>query len=36
LSVSLFDKSGLVELFSRADLQRSVKSFENTLHLFDF
>lgn len=36
LSVSLFDKSGLVELFSRVPLQIHVKSLENTASLFDF
>ena len=35
LSVSLFDKSGLVELFSVVDVQKSVKSFENMASLFD-
>jgi hypothetical protein len=36
LSVSLFDKSGLVELFSDLDIQKPVNGFENTLQLFDF
>ena len=35
-SVSLFDKSGLVELFSSFVLQDSVKSSGNTVSLFDF
>ena len=36
LSVSLFDKSGLVELFSAMPLQKDVNSFQNMPHLFDF
>lgn len=36
LSVSLFDRSGVVALFSRAPLQNPVKSFKNTASLFDF
>ena len=36
LSVSLFDKSGLVELFSAIPLQKDVKGSENMAHLFDF
>lgn len=35
-SVSLLDKSGLVELFSLDDLQMPVKGSENTASLFDF
>lgn len=36
LSVSLFDKSGLPELFLRCPLQKPVKGSENTAQLFDF
>ena len=36
LSVSLFDKTGLVELFSERELQNRVTSSENTASLFDF
>ena len=36
LSVSLFDKSGLVELFSERALQNRVKGSENMASLFDF
>lgn len=36
LSVSLFDKNGLVELFSERKLQNNVKGFENMASLFDF
>ena len=36
LSVSLFDKSGLVELFSAMPLQKDVNGFQNMAHLFDF
>lgn len=36
LSVSLFDKSGLVELFSRVPLQKDVNSFQNMARLFDY
>ena len=36
LSVSLFDKSGLVELFNRVPVQNDVKSFQNMASLFDF
>lgn len=36
LSVSLFDKSGLVELFSKYPVQKPVKSFEKTAQLFEF
>src|SRR3989344_4097237 len=36
LSVSLFDKGGMVELFSERDLQNGVKGFQNTARLFDF
>ena len=36
LSVSLFDKTPLVELFSPAGLQNPVKGSESTLSLFDF
>ena len=36
LSVSLFDRNGLVELFSLVDLQKDVKGSENTSRLFDF
>ena len=36
LSVSLFDRSGVVELFSRVPLQIHVKSSGNTAQLFDF
>ncbi len=35
-SVSLLDKSGLVELFSSFDIQNPVNGSENTLSLFDF
>lgn len=35
LSVSLFDKAGLVELFSKRFVQKHVKSFERTAQLFD-
>ena len=35
LSVSLFDKSGLVELFSSAPLQNNVNGFQNMASLFD-
>lgn len=36
LSVSLFDKNGLIELFSSASVQKDVKIFECTASLFDF
>ena len=36
LSTSLFDKSGLVELFSCVPLQKDVKSCHDTAQLFDF
>ncbi len=36
LSVSLFEKSGLVELFARVDIQNPVKGSENMAPLFDF
>jgi hypothetical protein len=36
LSVSLFDKSGLVELFSEKTKRLQIPDFENTLQLFDF
>lgn len=36
LSVSLFDKSGLVELFSRKTTEFKIPDSENTLQLFDF
>lgn len=36
LSVSLFDKSGLVDLFSKHPVQKLVKSFEKTARLFEF
>lgn len=36
LSVSMFDKIGLVELFSERELQKRVKSPEMTVELFDF
>ena len=36
LSVSLFDKNGLVELFSTVSLHKDVKGFQNTARLFDF
>ena len=36
LSTSLFDKNGLVELFSIVSLQNDVKSPENMASLFDF
>lgn len=36
LSASLFDKSGLVELFSRVPLQKDVKGIQNMASLFDF
>jgi IS4 transposase len=36
LSVSLFDKNGLVGLFSLVDLQNPVKGSQNTASLFDF
>ena len=36
LSVSLFDKSGLVPLFSRLPLQKDIEGFQNMAHLFDF
>lgn len=36
LSVSLFDRSGVVALFSRVPLQNPVKGSENTALLFDF
>jgi len=36
LSVSLFDKSGLNELFSRVPVQKDVKGSEYTASLFDF
>jgi transposase len=36
LSVSLFDKSPLVELFSRPGVQIPIKGSESTLSLFDF
>ena len=36
LSVSLFDKSGLVELFSSVPIQKDVKGFQNMARLFDF
>lgn len=36
LSVSLFDKSGLTELFSRKTKRLETSDFENTLQLFDY
>jgi len=36
LSASLFDKSGLVELFSSYSPQKDVKGFQNMASLFDF
>jgi hypothetical protein len=36
LSVSVFDKTGLVELFSESDRHADVMSAENTASLFDF
>ena len=36
LNISLFDKSGLVELFNRVPVQNDVKSFQNMASLFDF
>ena len=36
LSVSLFDKSGLVELFSVVPLQNDVNGLQDMAHLFDF
>jgi hypothetical protein len=36
LSVSLFDKSGLVELFSVAPVQNNIEGFENMAPLFDY
>ncbi len=36
LSVSLFDKNGLTELFSRCPVQKPVKGSESTAQLFDF
>lgn len=36
LSVSLFDKSGLVELFSKKTGKLEIPTSENTLQLFDF
>jgi hypothetical protein len=36
LSVSLFDKNGLVELFSSVPLQKDIPAFQNTAQLFDF
>lgn len=36
LSVSLFDKSGLLELFSRCPVQKDVKGEDSTAQLFDF
>jgi IS4 transposase len=36
LSVSLFEKSGLVELLSSLPLQKDVKSLQYTARLFDF
>lgn len=36
LSVSLFDKNGVVELFSSVPLQKDVKGFQNMAPLFDF
>src|SRR3989338_2617040 len=36
LSVSLFDKGGMVELFSERDLQNGVKGVQNMAQLFDF
>ncbi len=36
LSVSLFEKSSLVELFSRHPVQKSVKGSETTAQLFEF
>jgi hypothetical protein len=36
LSVSLFDKSGLTELFSRQSKTLEIPDAENTLQLFDF
>ncbi len=35
LSVSLFDKSGFVELFSNANIQNDVKGFQNMAPLFE-
>jgi len=35
VSISLFDKTGLVELFSKYPVQKRVKSFEKTARLFD-
>jgi hypothetical protein len=35
LSVSLFDKSGLIELFSKKSMKLDTVDFENTLSLFD-
>jgi IS4 transposase len=36
LSVSLFDKNGLVELFYSVPLQKNVKGSQNMAQLFDF
>jgi hypothetical protein len=36
LSVSLFDKSGLTELFSKKTKRLEISDFENTLQLFDY
>jgi hypothetical protein len=36
LSVSLFDKSGLVKLFSSVPIQKDGKGFQNMARLFDF
>ena len=36
LSVSLFDKNGLMELFSSVLIQKDVKCLQNTAQLFDF
>ena len=36
LSVSLFDKSGLVELFNRSPIQNDVSGVQNMAQLFDF
>jgi hypothetical protein len=36
VSVSLFDKSGLIELLSRCPVQKPVKSSDKTAQLFDF
>lgn len=36
LSVSLFDKSGLTELFAKKSKRLKIPDSENTLHLFDY